>query len=142
MGDECPTDPQVVVDFGYANLTARDDWSKLSGLYVGLLKILNVSTRDLHEWQIHAYEYNLPENSREEYFPWFLRNQHVVSQSALSAESTAKAFFEQTIVSARQHIGGSNLDSLAKIMDDLLSWGSGTKMCFRALSIHSYLLAP
>jgi len=87
--DEIPKDLDVIEDFGFSQLLSFTEQSKLLGLYKGL-QILDVESSELHEWRrsgllaehIHGAFEKLPVESRGEYFPWFVENQHRIFPSA------------------------------------------------------------
>lgn len=87
--DQFPKDPQTREDFGFSRCSHPREESNLLGLYRGLLLLipgLEIEPVKLNEWQrkgllarktIENFS-TLPEASRGAYFPWFLRNQHIL----------------------------------------------------------------
>ncbi|KAB5580955.1 hypothetical protein GE09DRAFT_1084343 [Coniochaeta sp. 2T2.1] len=83
-----PTDPQVRQDYWFDRCQNKNEESHLDGVFAGLVHYHpNPITREeLHEWRsdpggnpylvakiVEKFE-ELPNNSRGEYFPWFLRH--------------------------------------------------------------------
>lgn len=90
--DQIPNDEKVCEEFGFSRCGHAREKSHLLGLYKGLLLYMQdpeISPVNLHEWQkkgmlatkiIEKFS-AVPETSRGGYFPWFLRNQHVVDNT-------------------------------------------------------------
>lgn len=82
LRDSTPNDPQVRDHFGFDRCRNRHEESLLLGLYQGLIKMLEVSYKELDEWQeqgrlvdeITAHFEAIPYGNRGEYYPWFLKN--------------------------------------------------------------------
>ena len=88
LKDELPDDPQVCEDFGFSCFWDSMDRRRLFGLYVGLIKHLEVKSRSVAEWLkegtlhdniVREYE-TLPQQSRGGYYPWFLENRHIIEK--------------------------------------------------------------
>ena len=81
-----PQDEDVLEDFGFNNVLPGKDRTYLLGLYQGLYLSGKFSAEDIHEWRvggilvdkIKEFNYSIAENSRGQYFPWFLNNLHVL----------------------------------------------------------------
>ena len=88
LEDRLPDDPATIKDFGFGSFLGFKPKSNLLGLYQGLMNdlLLGVSSRKLHEWQVKGtlldnieIEYRkVPANHRGGYFPWFLKNRHLI----------------------------------------------------------------
>ncbi|KAF8558321.1 hypothetical protein OG21DRAFT_1504373 [Imleria badia] len=116
--DVLPVHPQTCEDYGFDRAITDEEKSKLISLYIGLIIYLRIPPKTIHNWrvrgelvdQIKATYTKLPEESRGEYFPWFLQNQHIVALAGqplfrdMSAISTAWRYTE-----------GSELDSVEEI---------------------------
>ncbi|KAJ4286493.1 hypothetical protein N0V90_013193 [Kalmusia sp. IMI 367209] len=85
LGDDLiPVDEDVLQDFGFNNVIIDKDRTHLFGLYRGLYLSGEISPKDLHEWRIQGimvekikeFYYSWPEQSRGQYFPWWLKNLH------------------------------------------------------------------
>ncbi len=81
-----PNHPQTREEYGF-NRVHPEEEGKLVGLYTGLIHYLGISPDELHEWKKKGifvakikekYE-ELPESNRGLYYPWFLRNEHVLN---------------------------------------------------------------
>lgn len=90
--NEIPKDDPTREAFGFNRCCSHNEQSHLLGLYIGLLLVPSgpqVSPVELDEWQredllagkiIEKFS-ALPVHGRGSYFPWFLRNQHVLETS-------------------------------------------------------------
>ena len=83
--DQLPDDPQILEDYGFKNFIFPHDQSKLFGLYIGLLHLLDYDSDRLHQWRmegrlveniITTYE-EIPIECRGGYYPWFRDNLHI-----------------------------------------------------------------
>lgn len=99
MGEDLmPEDENVLEDFGFNNITFARDRTCLLGLYRGLWLSDAVSAEDLHEWRvggvladkIKEFYYRIPESSRGQYFPWFLKNEYVLEGRVTKEEAQQK----------------------------------------------------
>ncbi|KAH6605051.1 hypothetical protein Trco_006758 [Trichoderma cornu-damae] len=88
IGDEFPQDPETREHFGFNRCRDWREQSHLLGLYKGLI-YLEVEAIQLNEWRekdilvskiIETFS-KVSEQSRGGYFPWFLRNQHILDNS-------------------------------------------------------------
>ncbi|EFX02917.1 hypothetical protein CMQ_2846 [Grosmannia clavigera kw1407] len=111
--DVIPEDPETREDFGMDRLSHRREESHLLGLYQGLCH-LNVGPTDLDEWRrtgvlvdkiIEKFE-TIPEDCRGLYFPWFVRNKHILDPTVplVSREKREEEAVWQAIVSAQQRL--------------------------------------
>ncbi|KAK1245966.1 hypothetical protein MKX07_005035 [Trichoderma sp. CBMAI-0711] len=83
-----PNDQETLEHFGFTRCRTARERSHLIGLYQGLVS-LNVGAVQLNDWRerevlvtkiIETFS-RVPEQARGSYFPWFLRNQHVLDKS-------------------------------------------------------------
>lgn len=104
--DRLPDDEDVRKDFGFNHLTSYGDQSKLLGLYKGLWFSDDITVEEIHKWQVEGslvtnikeYFYNIPEECRGGYFPWFLNNTHILDQPMTTKEAQGKiisTFFDK-----------------------------------------------
>ena len=90
-----PQDEDVLEDFGFNNVVTIKDRIYLLGLYQGLYLSGKFSAEDIHEWRvggilvdkIKEFNYSLAEMSRGQYFPWFLKNVHVLEGTMTKDEA-------------------------------------------------------
>ncbi|KAL9619822.1 MAG: hypothetical protein Q9160_005562 [Pyrenula sp. 1 TL-2023] len=95
--DLIPKEEDVLKDFGFNNVPVGD-WSSLFGLYRGLYLSGDFSAEDMHEWRvggiladkIKEFYYDYPEHVRGQYFPWFLKNTHVLERPLTKDEAQQK----------------------------------------------------
>ena len=86
--DLMPQDEAVLEDFGFHNALSGKDKTSLLGLYQGLYLSGKFSAEDIHEWRVRGilidkikeFYYSIAENCRGQYFPWFLKNLHVLQR--------------------------------------------------------------
>ncbi|KAL6908675.1 hypothetical protein GGI43DRAFT_379518 [Trichoderma evansii] len=114
-GDRFPDDPETCEHFG---LTRCRDWreqSHLMGLYRGLILSFQVEPIQLNEWReknilmskiIEKFS-KVPEQYRGGYFPWLLRNQHILDNSTRPAKDN---FFTRAINAARPYLDPEDRD--------------------------------
>ncbi|KZT05622.1 uncharacterized protein LAESUDRAFT_223155 [Laetiporus sulphureus 93-53] len=84
--NEVPEDVQTRVDYGFSRALVPANESMLIGLYTGLIKMLGISAKTIHEWRlngiliqkIRATFEQLPLGHRGGYYPWFLENQWIL----------------------------------------------------------------
>jgi len=96
--DLMPEDEEVLEDFGFYNVLFGGDQTYLLGLYGGLYLSGKFSAEDIHEWRvggilvdkIKEFYYSIPENSRGQYFPWFLNNSYALDRPMTKDESQQK----------------------------------------------------
>lgn len=84
------------------------------GLYIGVIKYHEISSEDLHRWRTAGLLANkiielfsaLPERSRGGYYPWFLRNRHVLQEGyeATRDEDNVMALVEKMLANARRYL--------------------------------------
>jgi hypothetical protein len=90
-----PEEEDVLEDFGFNNAASGRDKLYLLGLYGGLYLSGNVSADDIHKWRVEGtlaekikeFYYNIPERSHGDYFPWFLKNLHVLDRPMTKQEA-------------------------------------------------------
>ncbi|KAJ7821524.1 hypothetical protein B0H14DRAFT_2519288 [Mycena olivaceomarginata] len=80
--DMFPDDPRTNEDFFFNRIRTPHDKTHLFGLYIGILKYLEVNPSTLHEWRlsgtmvtnIKALYEPIPIGSRGGYYSWFLKH--------------------------------------------------------------------
>lgn len=93
-----PQDEDVLKEFGFNNVPFGDR-TYLLGVYQGLYRSGNFSAEDIHEWRvggilvdkIKEFYYTIPENSRGQYFPWYLKNFNVLERPMTKDEAEQKS---------------------------------------------------
>ena len=89
-----PQDEDVLEDFGFNNVLIRDT-THLLGVYGGLYLSGKFSAEDIHEWRVRGilvdkikeFYYSIPENSRGQYFLWYLKNFHLLERPMTKDEA-------------------------------------------------------
>ncbi|OBT49837.1 hypothetical protein VE04_09983, partial [Pseudogymnoascus sp. 24MN13] len=95
IDDLMPEDEDVLEDFGFNNVLFGGDQTYLLGLYQGLYLSGKFSAEDIHEWRvgdilvdkIKEFYYSIPQNSRGQYFPWFLKNSYALERHMTKEEA-------------------------------------------------------
>lgn len=72
--------------------------SKLFGVYQGLYQSGKFSPEDIHEWRVRGllidkikeFYFAIPEERRGQYFPWFLKNTHLLEHPMTKDEAERK----------------------------------------------------
>ncbi|PTB65734.1 hypothetical protein BBK36DRAFT_1202535 [Trichoderma citrinoviride] len=90
LEDRIPQDPETLEHYGFARCRDRREQSHLLGLYQGLVRRLRIGAIQLNEWRVRDILGSkiietfskLPAQYRGGYFPWFLRNQHILDKSS------------------------------------------------------------
>ena len=86
--DTLPDDEDVRDDFGFNQLVSFADQRNLLGLYQRLYLSGKVTEDDIHKWQVEGtlvsnikvFFYQIPEEHRGGYFPWFLKHEHILDR--------------------------------------------------------------
>ena len=89
-----PQDEDVLEDFGFNNVLFGGNRTYLLGLYQGLYLSGKFSAEDIHEWRvggilvdkIKEFYNSIAENYRGQYFPWFLKNLHVLEGPTMTKD--------------------------------------------------------
>lgn len=114
--DEIPDDPQTVEDYGFSRCKSWNEKSHLLGLYIGLIKVLEVRPVDLDQWRrdgklvenIVAEFNKRPKQSRGAYFPWFMKHTYLLNESASDGDGDGdggdSAEFVRSLESSRSSL--------------------------------------
>ena len=89
-----PQEEDVLEDFGFNSVLIQDR-VYLLGVYGGLYLSGKFSAEDIHEWRVRGilvdkikeFYYSIPENSRGQYFPWYLKNFHLLERPMTKYEA-------------------------------------------------------
>ncbi|KAG6814883.1 hypothetical protein H0H93_011858 [Arthromyces matolae] len=89
LNNEIPEDQETRRHFGFFRCRDWKEESHLLRLYIGLVRCQGVHANQLHEWRQEGILLGkiletfsaLPEKNRGIYFPWFLRNQHILDHT-------------------------------------------------------------
>jgi hypothetical protein len=138
--DVIPQDPQVREDYGFTRCKNRIEESHLFGLYIGLLKYLDIPAEDLHSWRvsgilmgkiIETYS-SLPESNRGSYYPWLLRNRHVLDEShtQVREEDNVDLYIQKMVDDARPYLDPSDSNVPARKLTPYAK-----QNCFRFLAM-------
>lgn len=122
--DLIPQEEDVLEDFGFNNAGFGQERSYLFGVYAGLYRSGRFSAEELHEWRIagiltekiKGFFYSIPEESRGSYFPWLLKNLHVLGRPMTREEANrnlAATLFDK----ARSYL---DVEDRNKALDELM----------------------
>ncbi|KAF7506412.1 hypothetical protein GJ744_011766 [Endocarpon pusillum] len=133
--DSLPEDPQVREDCGFQRCRNRSEETKLFGLYVGIIKYNNISSEELHRWRTEAILVDkiikvfarIPEGSRGGYYPWFLRNRHILEgeQEVINDEDDVDKYIQERYAEARAYLDPADQ---TKAVEDLTPFAK--QYCF------------
>lgn len=92
--DQLPLNGSTIKDYGFANCKCPFEWTELFGLYIGLIKILQLPIDVLHDYCMKNAIGDIiiekflavPEPARGEYFSWFLQHQDIVKNGRASVD--------------------------------------------------------
>lgn len=90
-----PQEEDVLEDFGFNHVLFGGDETYLLGVYGGLYLSGKILAEEIHEWRVEGilvdkikeFYYSIPESSRGQYFPWFLKNLHVLERPMTKDEA-------------------------------------------------------
>ncbi|KAK3322760.1 hypothetical protein B0H66DRAFT_474160 [Apodospora peruviana] len=142
--DELPKDPQVREDFGFTRCRNKTEESHLFGVYQGILKILDVTAAEMHSWRMEGILTEKiietfsarPEGSRGGYYPWFLRNKHVLDErhKVVRDEDDPALNVQRMLSKARPYLSASDQNTP---VDGLVPWAKQNCFLFLALLLDS-----
>ncbi|GBC04566.1 hypothetical protein RclHR1_05740008 [Rhizophagus clarus] len=85
FADTIPTNEAVRYEYGFCNCIGPLEESNLLGLYIGLIKYIEISASELHSWwnsgNLSSHIKKVCEEkgyNKSEYYKWFLENEHVL----------------------------------------------------------------
>jgi len=149
FADQLPEDPQVREDFGFVRCRNKTEESHLCGLYQGIFKLFDVDAAELHRWRIEGILAEKiietfsahPKDSRGGYYPWFLRNQHVLDQQhqAVRDEDDPDLHVQRMLAKARPYLSPWDRNTPVQ---DLVPWAKQNCFFFLALLLDSALPPP
>lgn len=113
--DIIPVEEEVLEDFGFNSVSGLER-SSLLGVYKGM-HYNGISSEDFHGWRvtgiladkIKEFYFGIPEKSRGGYFPWFLKNEHILERPVNKDEA------QQKLVSTFYDKARSYLDTADRI---------------------------
>ncbi|KAI5924399.1 hypothetical protein F4810DRAFT_141484 [Camillea tinctor] len=116
LSDEFPNEIEVLEDYGF-NRCKSSEKPYLLGVYIGLFIHMDVSSETVDQWRregtllenIKQQYATIPPRSQGRYFPWLLRNPHVLSGAAPAPSPDAGADEMQRMVdAARPYLEGAD----------------------------------
>ena len=138
--DLLPEDPQVREDYGFQRCRNRSEETNLFGLYVGIIKYHNISSEELHRWRTEGILVDkivevfskIPEGSRGGYYPWFLRNRHILEgeQEVIHDEDDVDKYIQERYAEARAYLDPADQ---TKAVEDLTPFAK--QYCFFFFSL-------
>ncbi|KAI0595322.1 hypothetical protein F4775DRAFT_377775 [Biscogniauxia sp. FL1348] len=119
LSDEFPEDAEVLEDFGFTRCKGHER-TFLLGVYIGLFVHLQVSSEKVDLWRrentllenIKREFAAIPERSMGRYFPWLLRNTHVLRQDTPvpKSEDAGHDELQEMIDAARPYLEREDRD--------------------------------
>jgi hypothetical protein len=138
--DLLPEDPKVREDYGFQRCRNSSEEINLFGLYVGVIKYHNISSEELHRWRTEEILVDkivevfstIPEGSRGGYYPWFLRNRHILegAQEVTRDEDDVSKYIQERYAEARAYL---DLADQTKAVEDLTPFAK--QYCFLFFSL-------
>ncbi|KAF2434948.1 hypothetical protein EJ08DRAFT_722187 [Tothia fuscella] len=137
--DILPTEAETLNDFGFSRCSSSLERSNLLGLYQGL-RILEISSETVNEWRkkgtlvaniITSFEQNLRPGECGDYYPWFLKNQHLLLDDG-DAPLRGKALLDKMIDEARPVL---SIEDQVKEIGDLQPWAKCLSFLFFAMCL-------
>jgi MYND finger len=130
--DLLPEHRQTLIDYGFERAFTADNRTHLFGLFVDLIRFLDVKPQKIHKWrlngtlvrEIHAAYEKVPVSSRGGCYPWFVKNQYVLDDSTPIPDHPSELMHR-----AWSFIGGSPLDTDGQIEAQIATWPKNKRMC-------------
>ncbi|CAE6505040.1 unnamed protein product [Rhizoctonia solani] len=135
-------DTQVLRDYGFARVQIPRSENYLCGLFQGIIRYGEVDPREIHRQRlagtlidyIKDYYEKIPIQARGGYYPWFLKNQHLLGPSIYIDISSA-VLNDALIQHTWSFIGGSASTSLIEIKSQIQDWNKEKKQAFRFVQL-------
>ncbi|KAH7345632.1 hypothetical protein B0J17DRAFT_640623 [Rhizoctonia solani] len=131
-------DIQVCRDYGIARTQVPMSQNYLLGLFQGMIRYGGVDPREIHRQRVagtligfikNHYEI-IPAEARGGYYPWFLKNQHLLEPPEF-IDMSSIALNDDSIQQTWISIGGSSSDTLAHIKSGVQGWPKEKQAAFR-----------
>ncbi|CAE6480215.1 unnamed protein product [Rhizoctonia solani] len=131
-------DVQVFRDYGIARAQVPRSENYLLGLFQGMIRYGEVDPREIHRQRLAGtlidfikqhYE-KIPIQARGGYYPWFLKNQHLLEPPEF-VDMSSIALNDDSIQQTWIFIGGPASDNLAHIKSRVQVWPKEKRAAFR-----------
>ncbi|CAE7120563.1 unnamed protein product [Rhizoctonia solani] len=130
-------DIQVLRDYGFARAQVPRSENWLLGLFQGIIKYGQVDPRVIHrQWlagtlidYIKSFYEKIPAYARGDYYPWFLKNQHLLGPPKFT--NTSPVSNEDSIQKTWLFTGGLASDKLDGIKSQIQGWSKEKQQAFR-----------
>ncbi|CAE6456658.1 unnamed protein product [Rhizoctonia solani] len=139
-------DIQVLRDYGFARaqISRSENW--LLGLFQGIIKYGQVDPRVIHRQRlagtlidyIKSFYEKMPAYARGDYYPWFLKNQHLLEPPKFS-DTYSVILNEDSFQHTWRFIGGLTPGSPVNIKSQVQDWPKEKQQAFRFVQ---FLLHP
>jgi hypothetical protein len=139
-------DTQVLRDYGFARVQVARSENWLLGLFQGMITYGEVDPRIIHRQRLagtlieyikNHYE-SIPINARGAYYPWFLKNQHLLDQPKF-IDTSLVASSDDNLQSTWRFIGESSIGTTTHINSQIQNWPEAKQQAFRFVR---FLLYP
>ncbi|KAF8675115.1 hypothetical protein RHS04_06927 [Rhizoctonia solani] len=136
-------DVQLCQDYGFAQAQFEQSESRLLSLFQGIITYGNIDSRKIHQQRlagtlidyIKNYYENIPAYARGGYYPWFLKNQHLLAPPKFPDMSTATLSNSEFIQRAWCFAGGLVTDDLDSIQSHTKDWPEEKLCAFRFVQL-------
>jgi hypothetical protein len=141
-GDLLPEDADILRDYGFARAQIPLSENYLLGLFQGIFKHGSIDPRTIHQQRlagtlidyIKNYYEAIPTHARGSYYPWFLKNQHLLAPPAFS-DTSSTVLNGDSLQHAWWFIGGSAADTLLQIETRTQAWPEGKQQCLKFVQL-------
>jgi hypothetical protein len=152
LADSVPDDPQTLEDYGFNRCVENHEKSHLLGLYIGLITspALKFSSTTLNEWRpsdllldsiIEVFT-RLPEEYRGGYFPWLLRNKHILDNTSNEQSSPLADILKNAMDHARKLLSPRDRNMLYNRFQPIKKLDAVIMFAMRRAGIHPNPMGP
>ncbi|KAF9002491.1 hypothetical protein BDQ17DRAFT_1280385 [Cyathus striatus] len=133
--DMFPGDHQTLIDYGFTRACTPNDRSNLLGLYMGLIRGMEIPSKSLHKWRIEgrlvseikaAYEGN--RTGYYDFHAWFLENQWILDDSIPPPVGDPQLYMFRN--AWEYAVGGGTITSVEEVKKAISKWSRERQTCF------------
>jgi hypothetical protein len=147
LADLIPDNPQTLEDYGFNRCVEHHEKSHLLGLYIDLIKspALKISSTTLDEWKqsdmllenIIKVFTRLPERYRGGYFPWLLRNKHILDNIPNEQPSPSADNLSNAMDQARKFLTSQDQNTLYNRFEPIKKLDAFIMFAMSRVGIHT-----
>ncbi|CAE6456668.1 unnamed protein product [Rhizoctonia solani] len=131
-------DIQVLREYGFARAQVPISQNYLCGLFRGMLTLGGVDPREVHKQRLAGTLINyikdfyekIPVHARGGYYPWFLKNQHLLDPPKF-IDMSPSILNDSSVQQTWQFTGGLASDSISHIKSRIQGWPKEKQQAFR-----------